>query len=193
MIELSRRQIDILRIVLDAMLDARRLHVRGIADKLGSPNYLRSDLGVLIQKRCLHMEQDGKEHIYTITKTGRECLAKYERDTVVDLITRIINLGQRQALEKVLMDRTVTRVRCKKCGATDWDEADKKIEIDYEPYDEDIHPDIFTPFYRCTRCGNETIEIIDRESPNPSVELDSSNFIEEEVSIATALQEGWKP
>jgi hypothetical protein len=58
----------------------KRSNVRRIADKLGSPNRLRDDLAELTQKRCLHMEREGKEHIYTITNTGKTTLMEHQVD-----------------------------------------------------------------------------------------------------------------
>lgn len=82
---LSRRQIDVLRTVFTD----RRLNVRAIADKLGSPNRLSGDLIDLVQKRCLHMEREGNMHIYTITALGARTLAKYEEMSVGASIKRL--------------------------------------------------------------------------------------------------------
>lgn len=82
---ITRRQVDILRVVSDA----NRLNVRQIADKLGSPNRLRGDLVALNQKRFLRMERDGKEHIYTITKEGASFLLKYDTRTVDHSLVRL--------------------------------------------------------------------------------------------------------
>jgi hypothetical protein len=81
-----------------------RLHVRGIADKLGSPNRLAGDLVELVQKRCLHMEREGREHIYTITRQGFTHLARYEAEIAGDSLTsyaRTVKVGSESRILKV--------------------------------------------------------------------------------------------
>jgi hypothetical protein len=89
---ITRRQVEILRIVFTA----KRPNVRAIADELGSPNRLSGDLVELIQKRYLHMEREGKEHFYTITKPGRRCLAKYDAQTAGESLD---SLGKNKEVE----------------------------------------------------------------------------------------------
>jgi hypothetical protein len=79
--------------ILDAIAGAGgHLHFRGIARKLGSMNRLNGDLVELVQKRCLHMERQGKENVYTITTQGLRCLLKHEGDALgesADFLKRI--------------------------------------------------------------------------------------------------------
>jgi hypothetical protein len=55
-------------------------NVRGVADRLGSPNRLSANLEELVNKRCLHLDREGNQHRYTITKMGLRYLAKYDGD-----------------------------------------------------------------------------------------------------------------
>jgi hypothetical protein len=157
-----------------------------------SPTRLKHTLEELVSKGCLDMHPVGNQHRYGITKRGFRYLVKYLADTTKGSMAAIASLGQSQVLREILEDTTLTRVRCKKCGATSWDEGDKKVEIRYEPYDEDIHPDIMVPWYRCGGCGSEVTQeewTDDRGGPEP----DYSNFIQEEVPVETALREARRP
>jgi hypothetical protein len=75
-LSLSDRELLILRIVSDA----KRIHTRGIIDKIHSPNRLSGCLIELVQRRLLHMEREGKKCYYTMTKLGTRVLAAYEVD-----------------------------------------------------------------------------------------------------------------
>jgi len=88
---LSNRQIDILHVVLEA----NRIHVRGIVDKLGSPNRLAGDLVELVQKRFLHMEREGQQHYYELTKTGLNWLGEHEAKTAATAIANLTQLAER--------------------------------------------------------------------------------------------------
>ena len=98
---LTRRQAEILRIVFAA----KRPNVRAIADKLGSPNRLSGDLVELIQKRYLHMEREGKEHIYTITKPGLRRLVEHEGETAGSSILSLSEISKAHPQVQGLQDR----------------------------------------------------------------------------------------
>jgi hypothetical protein len=181
---ITRRQVEILRIVFAA----KRPNVRAIADKLGSPNRLSGDLVELIQKRYLHIEREGKEHFYTIMKPGRTCLGKYEGEAAESSIATIASLGEIQMLRGILEHATLTRFRCKKCGATNWDEGDKRVKVRYEEYGEG--DEWVLPILKCG-CGNESGEVCDYDGAFES--FDYSQFDKETVSVETALEEARSP
>ena len=118
MTALTSRQVDILRIVFAS----KRLNMRGIADKLGSPNRLSGDLIDLVQKRCLHMEREGKEHIYTITTPGVRSLAKHGADAIGASIDRLGDMDLPREILVKLLDKLKEHVRttwCRDCGGND--------------------------------------------------------------------------